>query len=145
MIENNYTLERFGVYYIPRKILEEDVSKSIKIVKRKIKKNKRNSIGTDQLEEELKLLTSKRPCVIIKLYKGNVTVLPMTKSGPEVDESHIMTNVFQRKNYSSFIKTSVIQTMSIQKFKKDGDISKKKIPKEEREYLLEILQKHYLI
>lgn len=143
MIKENIKLNRFGIYYTPRKYLEENVSNEIKILKKKIIKKRELNHNIEKEKYELKLLQSNRPCVILKIYKRNITLIPMTRS--DADESNIPTDVFTNKEKKSHIKTSVLVTMSIEKFKKFSDRhGNLKLPQTEIENLLKILQKHYL-
>lgn len=143
-MKKNTRINRFGIYYTSRQLLEDNISDKIKLLKKKRKRLINDSQNTKEIDEQLDKLNGKRPCLVLKIYNANITIIPITKSSDEVDSSHIETAIFNR-DYKSYIKTSVIKTISISKFKSSSDMYKnKKIPQDEIDNLLMILKKHYL-
>lgn len=142
-MENTIKLNRFGVYYLPRKILEDGVSNKIKALKKKRIKYIKNNLPVLDIEETLEKLNAKRPCIVMKLYKKNVTIMPLTRS--DADESHYETKVFNSEK-KSYVKTSVILTISkerfLSNFQRKGNL---RIDKEERQELIKICKKHYFL
>ncbi len=84
---------KWNVYYLPRNLVEPN--------------NKFNDS-----------ITSARPVIVLKKYKDNVLYSPITKT--YIDESHIEIEPISRSIEKSFVKTSVIQTLSISGFVKKG-------------------------
>lgn len=141
-MKNNTTINRFGIYYIPRKYLEDGLSSKIKWLKKLKNKLAKNLENYTEVENEIVRLSSNRPCIVVKKYKSNVYVMPITNSSS--DETHLETKVFNKKKTPSYIKTSVIVTFSSSRFKSLADrLGNIRIPEEERQILLSFSKKHY--
>lgn len=82
-------IQRRNIYYIKRKNVEP------------------NSNGTEE---------ASRPVLIFKVYKDNVIFIPITKMF--TDKSHIEINPISRNVKKTYVKISVVQTLSISKFKR---------------------------
>lgn len=138
-------LLRFGIYYTSRKILEDNIPNKIKYLEKKRIKLLDNGFDVKEIDNQLFDLNGKRPCLVLKIYNANITIIPITRSDGNKDSSHIETKVFENKEYKSYIKTSVIKTISIESFKSSSDMFRnKKLPQSEIDLLLMSLKKHYL-
>lgn len=132
----NIKINRFGVYFLPRIELEDDAPNKIKIIEKKIETTADNKYKT-ALQSDLKLLRSYRPCVVLKVYRGNVTVIPVTSS--IADESQMKIEPISAKYTNSYLKISVIKTFDKKRFIKIMQRAKnKKISKEDIDSLMKV-------
>lgn len=138
-------LNTFGIYFVPRRLVEDEVPNRLKRLKKLRNKKANSSEDTKDIDDEIKKLSGNRPCVILKQYNANITVIPFTHSDEEVDLTNIESKVFKNHKKKSFIKTSVIVTISRNKFMEVCDrYGNVKLPQNEIDTLLKQLGKHYL-
>ncbi len=133
-------LKRFGIYYLPRHLLEEGLSSKIKKIKHKIKNSDDSTV--EILLEKLKKLEASRPCFILKIYKANIIVIPITSS--DADETNIKIESITKKYPHSYAKMSVLKTMDksffIKKMERSSNI---KLPQEDIDKILDFVKEFY--
>ncbi len=94
-------INKRGIYYISRKYIEP------------------NSIGNEE---------NKRPVLVIKKYNSNVIFIPITKNNN--DPSHLEIEQISQSYEHSYVKLSVIQTLSTKKFSLLASYRDKKVSTE---------------